>query len=112
LNGDGLIADPIIPVDATWDELAAEADALGYEVRLVEWVECGETPGLLGQASGSIHYGSRTIRIRESLGEAHRLQTLAHELEHARDPDNGEAIDEAWYQRRIDALGDELEREL
>jgi hypothetical protein len=106
------IEDPIIPVESSWEELEAEARELGYEVRLVEHVECADTPGLLGQANGSIAYGSKIIRVKETLGEAHRLQTLAHELEHARDPENGEEIDRLWHDRRVNALGDELEREL
>lgn len=78
---------------STWTELVTEAGLLGYDVLLVEFVECADTPGLLGMGLGSIHYGTRRIRVREGLPEAERIRVLAHELDHAYRPDAGAEID-------------------
>jgi hypothetical protein len=60
----------------------------------VEYVECARAPGLLGAGLGVTLYSApQTIRIRESLTLAQRLQVLEHELEHARNPFDGERID-------------------
>jgi hypothetical protein len=50
---------------------------------------------------GVIIYRLKIIRIRESLSEVERVDTLIHELDHAYDPDNGEELDRLrWNEKR------------
>jgi hypothetical protein len=81
---------------AKWDDLIAEAEQLGYTVELVQWVESADCPGLLGMAEGAIIYAKKRIRIKQTLSETDRVRVLAHELEHARDPDADIETGPAW----------------
>jgi hypothetical protein len=83
-----------LALEFRWRQRVLEARELGYAVELVEYVECARAPGLLGAGLGVTLYSApQTIRIRESLTLAQRLQVLEHELEHARNPFDGERID-------------------
>lgn len=87
----------------TWDDLVAEAQALGYAVELVDYCEGPDSPGLLGQGLGVCIYGKRVIRIREALRPEDRAWILAHEIDHARIAVDGgdrvaqRALDDAHY---------------
>lgn len=85
----------------SWSVCMTVAEALGYKVELVPYVECADMPGLLGAACGGINYGKRIIRIREGLSPAMRLDVLAHELEHAMRPDDGERIDRERHEELL-----------
>jgi hypothetical protein len=56
--------------------------------------------GLLGAGRGVIVYAKKVIRLRASQTLAELEETLAHELEHARRPDDGEAVDREFAERQ------------
>lgn len=84
-------------MSAEWDALVGRAASLGYSVALVEFVECSDAPGMLGQALGVCLYGPRIIRIREALREDDRCAILRHELGHAEFDYEG-----AWWHEAYD----------
>jgi hypothetical protein len=67
----------------TWEELLAEAEQHGWEVRLVPYCETPDSPGILGSRAGVCIPLKRLILIRETLNQDDRVTVLAHELQHA-----------------------------
>jgi hypothetical protein len=55
-----------------WDSLAAHATSLGYAL------ECGDT----GTANGWTNPDTRTVRVSDTLNDAHAAKTLTHEVAH------------------------------
>jgi hypothetical protein len=57
---------------------------------------------MLGAGRGVILYGPRIIRLRADLAATPEalLETLEHEVEHARHPDDGDRIDAELADRR------------
>lgn len=68
--------------------LVAAIRAEGFDVRFVEYCEDDRTPGLLGQIAGVTDWELREVKIglRATAAPGKREATLAHELDHVRNP--------------------------
>jgi hypothetical protein len=69
--------------------LQAIIAALGYRVQFVDYCECADTPGLLGQIRGVTYHTKRLVRIGKKANptEADMIAILAHEARHVANPD-------------------------
>lgn len=77
----------------TLDERIAHAreriEGHGYTLRLVEFCEDAETPGLLGQIRGAVNHDRRDVKIglKANPTSAALAEALEHELRHIEEPE-------------------------